>query len=136
MKQEHRAINFEDKRGSITDIFTNGSKDHVTIIQSKKGAVRGNHYHKKSIQYTFVISGQLTLYSQKYGQKKVYRHILKPNDLMTHLPMECHALVADKNTIFLAFADGLRGGKNYEKDTYRLEVPLEKQWKMQNQSQK
>jgi len=124
MKVEHRKINFQDARGQIIDIFTNGSKDHVTVIHSKKGAVRGNHYHKKSIQYTYVVSGQLTMLSQKVGQKKVCKHVLKPNDLMIHGPNEAHALIADKDTIFLAFADGLRGGKNYEKDTFRLSAPL------------
>lgn len=124
MKIIHKKINFQDKRGTITDIFTNDCKDHATLIFSKKGALRGNHYHKKSTQYTFVISGELTMLSQKIGQKKVFKHTLKPNDLMVHLPMEAHTLIATSDTIFLAFVDGLRGGKNYEKDTYRLEIPL------------
>lgn len=124
MKVEHRKINFKDARGSICDIFTDGSKDHVTVIYSKKGAVRGNHYHKKSIQYTYIVSGQMTMYSQKMGSTKKYKHVLKRNDLMTHGPNEAHAMRADMDTIFLAFADGLRGGKNYENDTFRLERPL------------
>lgn len=124
MKIEHRKINFKDARGTITDIFINAPKDHATLIFSKKGAVRGNHYHKKSTQYTFVVSGQLIMLSRKMGQKKVYKHVLKPNDLMIHGPLEAHTMIARKKTVFLAFADGLRGGKNYEKDTYRLDKPL------------
>lgn len=129
MKIEHKKINFKDKRGTITDIFSNNPKDHCTIIFSKKGAVRGNHYHKKSTQYTFVVSGQLTMLSQKNGEKKIYKHTLKTNDIMIHKPKEIHTLIADKDTIFLAFADGVRGGKDYEKDTFRIEVGLEKQHK-------
>lgn len=125
----HKKINFEDKRGTITDIFTNDCKNHATIIFSKKGAVRGNHYHKESTQYTFVVSGQLTILSQKVGEKKIEKCVLKPNDLIVHSPGETHALIADKDTFFLAFADGVRGGANYEKDTYRLKVPLEKIYK-------
>ncbi len=124
MKVIHKKINFKDKRGTITDIFTNSPKDHATIIFSKKGTMRGNHYHKKSTQYTFVVSGQLTHLTQKVGQKKIYKHTLKPNDLMISDPGEAHTLVATKDTIFLAFVDGLRGGKNYEKDTFRVEQPL------------
>lgn len=129
MKIEHKKINFKDKRGTITDIFVDETKNHCTIILSKKGSVRGNHYHKKSTQYTFVVSGQLTMLSQKVGQKKIYKHVLSANDMMIHKPLEIHALIADKDTIFLAFADGVRGGKDYEKDTYRIEIPLEKQFK-------
>lgn len=124
MKIEHKKINFKDKRGTITDIFTNSPKDHATIIFSKKGSVRGNHYHKKSTQYDFVVSGQLTVLSQKIGSTKIEKHILKPNDLLRHDPMEAHTLIANKDTVFIAFVDGLRGGSDYEKDTFRLEKPL------------
>src|SRR3989344_3550499 len=113
MKIEHKEINFTDERGTITDIFVNDCKDHATIIYCKKGAVRGNHYHQESTQYTFVVSGELTLLSQKVGEKEIKKHILKPNDLATHGPMEAHTLIADEDTIFLAFVDGKRGGKNY-----------------------
>jgi len=126
MKVEHKKVNFKDGRGTIVDIFTNSPKDHGTIIFSKKGAVRGNHYHKESTQYTFVVQGQLTMLSQKQGSKKIYRHILKQNDLMEHKPLEAHTLIADEDTIFFAFVNGLRGGKNYEKDTFRLENALDK----------
>ena len=39
---------FKDKRGQIFDIFVNSPKDHCALITSKKGAVRGNHFHKKA----------------------------------------------------------------------------------------
>ena len=131
MRIEHRDINFQDDRGAITDIFTDGSKDYVTLITSNKGAIRGNHYHKQSIQYTFVVSGQLTMLSQKVGEREIMKHVLGPNDLMIHEPNEAHTLIADEDTVFLAFADGLRGGKDYEKDTFRLDVPLQVQFEQQ-----
>lgn len=124
MKIEHKNINFEDNRGTISDIFVNSPKDHATIIFSKKGAVRGNHYHKHSTQYIFVISGKMTILTQKLGKKTVKKSVLRPYDLMVHEPNEIHTLIADKDTIFLAFVDGLRGGENYEKDTYRIDKSL------------
>jgi len=124
MKLENRPIYFEDARGSIRDIFVNSPKDTCTIIVSKKGAVRGNHYHKVSTQYTYIVSGQLTMLSQKVGETEIEKHIMHEGDLMTHEPNEAHTLIADEDTVFLAFADGLRGGENYEKDTFRLEQPL------------
>jgi len=127
MKIEHRKINFKDERGTITDIFVNSPKDHITVIYSKKGAVRGNHYHKKSVQYDFVVNGQLTILSKKLGSKKIQRRVLKQYDLAIHQPGEIHTLIADKDTIFLALVDGLRGGENYEKDTYRVDERLERE---------
>ncbi|MFH1621471.1 MAG: cupin domain-containing protein [Patescibacteria group bacterium] len=124
MQFEHKPINFEDDRGTIRDIFAREPKDTCTIIFSKKGAVRGNHYHKLSTQYTYVVSGQLTMLSQVIGSQTVEKHVLREGDLMTHGPMEAHTLIADEDTLFLAFADGLRGGEDYEKDTYRLDKLL------------
>lgn len=125
MKVRHLKTNFKDSRGTIMDIFVDDPKDHVTIIFSKKGAVRGNHYHKKSTQYVFIVSGQLTMLSQRVGQKRIFKHVLRPGDLMTHKSMEIHTLIADKDTVFLAFAEGVRGGKDYERDTYRVSPLLQ-----------
>ncbi|MFA5935784.1 MAG: cupin domain-containing protein [Patescibacteria group bacterium] len=127
MKFEHLSVNFEDDRGSIRDIFAHDPKDSCTVVVSKKGAVRGNHYHKLSTQYTYVVSGQLTMLSQNVGETTIEKHVLRPGDMMTHGPNEAHTLIADEDTVFLAFADGLRGGEEYEKDTFRLEVPLQDQ---------
>lgn len=124
MKFEHKPINFEDDRGTIRDIFAREPKDTCTLIFSKKGAVRGNHYHKLSTQYTYVVSGRMTMLSQAPGSSTVEKHVMREGDLMTHDPMEAHAMTADEDTLFLAFADGLRGGEDYEKDTYRLDEPL------------
>ena len=54
--------NFKDSRGDILDIFVNNPKDHCTLVTFNKGSIRGNHFHKKSIQYTFILSGKLIMY--------------------------------------------------------------------------
>ena len=41
---------FEDNRGAIRDILVKEKIDFVTIIFNKKNSVRGNHYHKKTVQ--------------------------------------------------------------------------------------
>jgi dTDP-4-dehydrorhamnose 3,5-epimerase-like enzyme len=121
---------FKDGRGEIVDIFVRSPKDHCSIITSKKGAVRGNHFHKKSTQYTFVVSGKFILYRGKVDKKgnlieDVKTIIIEKNELIEHLPYEAHTLVActDK-AVLLAFACGTRGGNFYEKDTFRLKKKL------------
>jgi len=117
--------NFKDKRGLIIDIFINKPKDHCTLVTFNKNAVRGNHYHKKSTQYSFVISGKLILMTSKIGingkkLSKVKKEVVNANSLITHKPFHAHAFKALTKASLLAFADGIRGGKNYEKDTFRL----------------
>jgi quercetin dioxygenase-like cupin family protein len=113
-------INFQDDRGTIADIFANNPKDHITIITSKKGAVRANHYHKQSTQYTFVISGKVTVLTRRVGGGEVTEEVVGPYEMVTHPPNEIHTIIADEDTVFLAFADGVRGGAQYENDTFRV----------------
>jgi dTDP-4-dehydrorhamnose 3,5-epimerase-like enzyme len=129
MTIEQKKINFEDERGTIMDIFSNVSIEHATIIHSKKGSVRGNHYHKETVQMDFIVSGQIRILSQKVGEEKITEAILNANDLIVHQPSEAHTMIALEDTIFVTFAKGLRGGEQYESDTFRLVKPLQEQIK-------
>jgi quercetin dioxygenase-like cupin family protein len=112
-----------DARGAILDILAGVKIDAITIITSKKGSVRGNHYHKHTIQYTYLISGRLSyLTSVKSG--KVVRRVLKPGDIVESPAGETHTFVALRDSMFLSLSRGPRRGIDYEKDTYRLAKPL------------
>lgn len=125
MEIQHKPVNFEDSRGTITDIFVNQPKEHCTIIFTKKGGVRGNHYHKQSRQHDFVVSGSMEVYGKRMdGAGDIVKNVIKTNDLIVWEPNEAHEFVALEDTIFITFVDGVRGGDDYEKDTFRLEVPL------------
>ena len=54
-------INHIDDRGSIRDIFVGTPKDHCSIITFTLGAIRANHFHKLTTQYTYVIEGEITM---------------------------------------------------------------------------
>ena len=123
--QKKLKSNFKDKRGNIIDIFVNNPKDHCSIVTFNKNAVRGNHFHKKSIQYSFILSGRLKMITAKVDKKgrlvgKIKKDIVSKNSLIEHKPLIAHAFKALKKSTMLAFANGKRGGKNYEKDTFRL----------------
>ena len=124
-----KKINQKDKRGFILDIFVGKPKDHCSLVSFKKDSVRGNHFHKKSIQYSFILEGKLLMITYRVNKNGKYlgrknRKIVRKNDLITHKPFMAHAFKAKTNSKILAFADGLRGGKNYEKDTFRLKNKL------------
>lgn len=119
--------NFKDKRGKIIDIFQNIKFEHSTIITFNKNSVRANHFHKKSIQYSLIINGRFLAKEVKidkkikYDKKKIKTYKIGPNYLFAHNPYEAHAYkcVSSKGTM-IVFTKGIRGGKNYEEDTYRL----------------
>tara|TARA_Y100000589_G_C27172555_1_gene637340 strand:+ start:2177 stop:2554 length:378 start_codon:yes stop_codon:yes gene_type:complete len=115
--------NFEDNRGIITDIITKERIDYVTIITNKKGAVRGNHYHKETVQYLYVLEGSILVASQFEG-KEIEKEILNEGSLLFNEAYERHAIKSLEDSKLLILTRGLRGGKNYESDTYKLTSPL------------
>ena len=57
-------------------------------------------------------------------EEKVETVFLKPGELILTPPMQKHALIAMEDSEFLVLTRGPRGGKDYEKDTYRLTEKL------------
>ena len=113
---------FRDTRGVIADVIYKNHINHIGYIYSKKNAIRGNHYHKKTSQYNFVLEGVINYYLKLKKQKKIKVIKLKKGDLILTKPNEIHAFkTISSKSIFMVFTLGIRGGKDYEKDTYRVE---------------
>lgn len=130
MKYYNVAINtepglgsFQDDRGSIVDIFYKKAINHGCIISNNPGAVRGNHYHNHTVQYTYVIAGDLTYYSQPADKSEpVSTYVAVTGDVIISEPNEIHAMKAGEyGCVFIAFAEGPRGGEDYETDTIRVD---------------
>lgn len=113
-----------DDRGEITDLLVGQSIDAITRITFSKDAVRANHYHKQTIQWTLVVSGSLLYVSSKVGQDRSQKETLLKGDLVVSEPNEAHSFRALEESEILVFTKGPRAGFDYEKDTFRLEVPL------------
>lgn len=112
----------KDHRGFIADIFYKDKISHVAFIKTKKNKIRGNHYHKKTTQIIFITKGKLEYWYKKLKSKKSKKKILKPGDIVITPPYEIHALrTKNYENEFVVFSKGLRGGKDYEKDTFRVE---------------
>ena len=117
-----------DPRGLIADIFYKESINHVAFIESTPSAIRGNHYHKKTFQHLLVIKGSLEYWYKKLGSKKKSKFVLaKEGDIISTPPLEIHALKIGKDgNQFIVFSKGVRGGIDYEKDTFRVSSIINK----------
>jgi quercetin dioxygenase-like cupin family protein len=125
MKRYSVKINFKDKRGAITDVIVNQKIDTITHITFTKGAVRGNHFHKKTIQYDYVLKGELECATRKGLKGKIVKTIIKQGDVIVHPARECHAFKAVKGTAeILSITYGPRRGNDFELDTVRLKEPI------------
>jgi len=112
-----------DTRGSITDLISNDEINAVTIITFTKGSVRANHYHEKTLQWNYVLSGEILLVTQLPGSEKTEK-VMKKGDFAVNQWYESHALKALTDAEVLILTKGPRAGAQYEDDTFRLDVPL------------
>ncbi len=114
--------NFSDQRGTITDLFYNDNIEHVTHIKTIDiSAVRGNHYHKLTTQAMFMTQGSLIYWYKKLEDNETKSIRINKGEIVITPPNEIHALTFDEKNEFLVFTWGLRGGKDYEQDTYRVD---------------
>jgi quercetin dioxygenase-like cupin family protein len=111
------ASRFEDHRGVIEDLLY-GSIDAVTKITSVKGAVRGNHLHRYTTQWTYVISGRMIAARHKKGRPTSRE--FGPGDLFCEEPGVAHAWQFLEDSVVLVFTRGPRSGEDYESDVVRL----------------
>lgn len=131
MKKTKIKIATQDERGSISDIFYNHPIDHIAIINSKKGAFRGDHYHKFTTQHILMTKGSLRYYYRNVneGNDKVKSVVVKESEMVTTGPNEVHALEILEDNQFIAFSEGKRGGKDYESDTFRVFPSIMKKYR-------
>ena len=124
MNTQQIKLTYEDSRGTITDIVEQIDFNGATIISSKAGSIRGNHYHKESVQYIYVLEGRMISRSKKMGEK-LTEVVVQRGDLISHEKYEAHMFEALEDTTFLVLSSGLRTGKDYEKDTFRISCPID-----------
>lgn len=112
-------VNYKDERGIIKDLIQKKTINAITYITINKGKVRGNHYHKKTIQWNYILSGKLKVFT-KQKKSKLKIKIFEKGSFFYSPPKEMHAFLGLKKTEILVFTQGPRGGKEYESDTYRV----------------
>ena len=112
---------FQDDRGVIEDLLET-HLNSVTEITTRAGAIRGNHVHDHTTQWTYVVYGLLLVAWQRNGN--VHTKSYGPHSLIIEPPGIPHAWQAINDTRVLVFTQGPRSGSAYESDTRRLEVPI------------
>lgn len=113
----------QDDRGVIVDLLVNENINAVTYLTLAAGAVRGNHFHKETTQWTFVVSGRIT-YAESTTRDDLESYIGQPGNLFVSNPSVIHAVKAVVESSIVVFTSGPRAGDSYEEDTYRVETSI------------
>ena len=60
-----RYFSAPDQRGVIEGLINFGTWEELNYIRSDKGIIRGNHYHKHTLEAFIILSGKLKISLQK-----------------------------------------------------------------------
>ena len=117
-----------DNRGWLVELLkANEIKEPVLqlhVASIKPGQVRGNHYHKKRVEWLFIIAGKAELCLQDVNSRKknCYKPSLKKPKLITVFPYVAHAIKnAGKGMVYLVSAQNdIYNPKNPDKFSWEV----------------
>jgi UDP-2-acetamido-2,6-beta-L-arabino-hexul-4-ose reductase len=103
---------FIDERGSLienTDLDVMQTSKHFFVSKSKPGVIRGNHYHKKKIEWFYVIQGKCKIVIKDLLTEKMEEKIINDSDnvLINMKPNQVHAFqnIGNNEMILLALVN-------------------------------
>jgi oxalate decarboxylase/phosphoglucose isomerase-like protein (cupin superfamily) len=109
-----------DARGSIQSLV-NFPMKNLSLITSKKGAIRSNHYHLTDWHYMYVLSGSFDYYYRPTNSNDKLQCVqVKAGELIFTPPMEDHATVFLEDCDLLAMSRNPRDQEAYEEDVRRV----------------
>lgn len=108
-------IDFEhsDDRGTIVQLIHTGYSQ-INVITSKKGVVRGGHYHKENDEAFYIVSGclELNLNGHRYRFMKGDFFGIEANDI--------HGFVFLEDTVLISMYSSGVELENGQKDIYTV----------------
>ena len=109
-----------DDRGYIQSLV-NFPMKNISLISSKKGTIRSNHYHLTDWHYMYVLSGSFDYYYKPTNSNEELQSLrVKAGEMIFTPPMEDHATVFLEDCDLLAISRNPRDQKSYEKDVRRV----------------
>lgn len=114
-----------DKRGMIQNIIPT-----ISIITSKAGTERSNHWHKNDHHYLYVISGSMEYYERPapvdgeafdivFNEIAYKPLIVKAGQMVFTPPMKLHKTVFLEDTVLLSCSKLPRDHEHHEADVIR-----------------
>lgn len=109
-----------DERGSIQSLV-NFPMKNLSLISSKKGTVRSNHYHLTDWHYMYVLSGSFDYYYRPTNSNEDLKCAsVAAGEMIFTPPMEDHSTVFLEDCELLAMSRNARDQKAYEEDVRRV----------------
>jgi quercetin dioxygenase-like cupin family protein len=94
-----------DQRGLIQDLLA-APIDSVRIVRTKQHAVRGNHRHDQTTEWTYVLKGKLLVVTQAEAEAAVNYEHARTGDFFVDPPGQAHAWQALEDSTCLVLSQG------------------------------
>lgn len=111
-------FDYQDDRGEIIGIFQGSHWEEINYIYSKKGTIRGNHYHKATFEGFYIIDGIINVSLKDLKSGKIIKFKVEKGDFFTISPCFLHEfeIIIDSSWINM-LSKPLNGD---EMDIYRI----------------
>jgi dTDP-4-dehydrorhamnose 3,5-epimerase-like enzyme/2-polyprenyl-3-methyl-5-hydroxy-6-metoxy-1,4-benzoquinol methylase len=116
---------FIDDRGAILNYYLENKVNQVGLIDSKKGTVRGNHYHPEQLQTCILVKGSYISVTKnlKDDNAVIESRLVKEGEISIIKPNIAHTMVFIEDSVFINLVDGEREHQNYgETHTFPIEI--------------
>ena len=113
-------VPYEDERGIIQNLILKPVTS-ITMIKTKAGNLRSNHYHKTDWHYIYVVSGCLLYYERKVGSTIIPEpRKFEEGSLFFTPPMMEHCTAFLEDTILITASKNIRSHEKHEEDLVRV----------------
>jgi len=90
-----------DERGAIRNVIQDIRFQHIGVIHSVAGALRGNHYHPDQDQYIYVVQGRMFARAIHIVTEETVAYYVEEGQLEYMPPKWAHVYSFPLDTIFL-----------------------------------
>ena len=115
-----RQIDFQhkDSRGSLTQLVHEGFKQ-INVLESNAGSIRGAHYHKKSVEAFYLITGSVEV--EFKGHERSEKVTFHQGDFFEIRPDVLHNMYFPEFCLMVQMYDKPVENKDGTKDIYTEE---------------
>ena len=113
---------FIDNRGTIQNLLLS-PVNGVSIITSKAGSVRSNHFHIEDFHHLYVLSGSMEYYERNINEdgSHIKPIIIKAGEMVFTAPGKVHKTVFIEDTVLISLSKRPRDHESHEEDVVRIE---------------
>jgi mannose-6-phosphate isomerase-like protein (cupin superfamily) len=92
-----------DKRGTFRGIINSGRWEEANFISTRKGEVRGGHYHKVTEELFYIINGKISIVISNLDGEKIKSFEVSEGDIFMVEPFEVHTFKCEEDSSWINF---------------------------------